>query len=1070
MVTLLKPHHYVKKNHLFTAVCIFITYALTAQFTYSFTNAGAAGSIGPNQLQINTAYSSSNLSGSVVVTGGIQSFTIPTAGSYKIEAYGAAGGTQLYSPSYPGGPGAYMSGVFSFSAGTVLKILVGQKGNDTQGFPVDNAAPGGGGGTFVYFNASDPLPLIAAGGGGGGGRDQGLLSATTASNGNPALVGGAGGTSGNGGQSNSGGSSYWAGAGAGWLTDGTGGNNSSTYSYFAGSSGAYGGRTPLNGGAGGIRWNDGTDEGGDGGFGGGGGGGSDNMGTGGGGGFSGGGGGRSGASGNPTGGGGGSYNGGASQVNTASVNPGHGKVIITKLNGVAITQLAPITCNGGSNAVLTVSASTGVAPFTYSWLPGGSTSQTITGLSAGSYTCITTDATATSFTNIFTISNPPVITSLITSQTNLTCNGGSNGYLSVSASGGVSPYTYTWSPNGGNSASAFGLTAGLYTCSISDANNCIITTTANLTQPGPINIVAFATSSAICMGGTVSLIGGGANSYTWTNGVINGVPFTPTVTSSYIVTGFDFSGCPGYAQTSVIVNPLPIVAATGAGSVCSGSSTTLSASGASTYSWSNGATGANAIVSPTVATIYTAYGTSSLGCTKTATVSVGAYPLPNVTAVLSNTAICAGGSVIMIGIGANTFSWTGGVVNGLAYFPTSTDVYTVTGTDFNGCSNTATRTVVVNVLPTVSINGSNSICLGDQTLLVASGANSYTWNTSVVSSSISVSPVSSSIYTVTGVSQQGCINTAVYGVTVNPVPALTIITSNTVICEGSSLILTANGAATYTWQPLNVSTTSIVISPNITGNYSLTGSANGCTNSAQITISVNPTPTITVSSQGTICAFDSATLSASGANSYTWETGSNSQNIVVNPPATTTYTLVGSDLNGCSKTGSITQYVNPLPIISIISSDSLICSGDSVMLSVNGANSYTWNTAQNDSVITVKPTTSTTYSVNGTNSYGCINASDYLVNVSPCTGLPEQKALLNNISIYPNPNNGEFTIHSQSDMDLILLNSLGQVIRTFKLDNATNYFTNVKNLTHGIYFLRSANQQHTFNQKIIVSN
>lgn len=140
------------------------------------------------------------------------------------------------------------------------------------------------------------------------------------------------------------------------------------------------------------------------------------------------------------------------------------------------------------------------------------------------------------------------------------------------------------------------------------------------------------------------------------------------------------------------------------------------------------------------------------------------------------------------------------------------------------------------------------------------------------------------------------------------------------------------------------------------------------------------------------------------------------------------------------------------------------------MLSVNGANSYTWNTAQNDSVITVKPTTSTTYSVNGTNSYGCINASDYLVNVSPCTGLPEQKALLNNISIYPNPNNGEFTIHSQSDMDLILLNSLGQVIRTFKLDNATNYFTNVKNLTHGIYFLRSANQQHTFNQKIIVSN
>lgn len=1059
----------MKKHHLFTAVCIFVSCALTAQFTYSFTNAGAAGSIGPNQSQINTAYSSSNLSGSVVVTGGIQSFTVPSAGSYKIEAYGAAGGTQLYSPGYPGGLGAYMSGVFSFSAGTVLKILVGQKGNDTQGFPVDNAAPGGGGGTFVYFNASDPLPLMAAGGGGGGGRDQGLLSATTASNGNPALVGGAGGTSGNGGQSNYGGSSYWAGAGAGWLTDGTGGNNSSTYSYFAGSSGAYGGRTPLNGGAGGLRWNDGTDEGGDGGFGGGGGGGSDNMGTGGGGGFSGGGGGRSGASGNPTGGGGGSYNGGTSQVNTASVNPGHGKVIITKLNGVTITQLAPITCNGGSNAVLTVSASTGVAPFTYSWLPGGSTSQTITGLSAGSYTCITTDATATSYTNVFTVSNPPLITSLITSQSNLTCNGGSNGYLSASAFGGVAPYTYTWSPNGGNASSAFGLTAGLYTCSISDANNCVVTTTANLTQPGPVNIVAFATSSAICTGGTVSLIGGGANSYTWNNGVINGIPFTPTISSSYIVTGFDQNGCPGYAQTSVIVNPLPTVSATAVSSVCSGASTTLSASGASTYSWSNGATGANVIVSPTVATTYTAYGTSTLGCTKTATLLLGVYPLPSVTAVLSNTAICAGGSVIMIGIGANTFSWTGGVINGSAYFPTSTDVYTVTGTDFNGCSNTATRTVVVNSLPTISVNGLNSICQGDQTVLFASGANSYTWSTSAVNSSISVSPASNLIYTVTGSSQQGCINTAAYGVTVNPVPAVIIIVASTLICEGNSISLTASGATNYTWQPLNVNTTSVVVSPNTTSNYSLIGAANGCTNSAQITVSVNPSPTITVISQGTVCAFDSATLSASGASSYTWETGSNGQNIVVNPSATTTYTLVGSDLNGCSKTGSVTQFVNPLPLISITGNDTIVCPGDSVMLKVSGANSYTWSTLQNDSTIIVNPSTSTTYSVNGTNSFGCINTSDYLVNVSPCTGISEEEELFTSIQIYPNPNNGEFTIHSQNDMNLTLMNSLGQVIETIKLNKDISHFVSVKSLSNGIYFLKSTNQQHQYSSKIIVS-
>jgi hypothetical protein len=127
---------------------------------------------------------------------------------------------------------------------------------------------------------------------------------------------------------NTGGDSYWAGGGAGWLTDGTGGNNATVYSYTVGSTGAQGGRRPLAGAIGGTRYNDGTDEGGDGGFGGGGGGGSDNMGTGGGGGYSGGGGCNSIPS-NGQGGGGGSYNAGSSPDNTAAYNTGHGKVIIT---------------------------------------------------------------------------------------------------------------------------------------------------------------------------------------------------------------------------------------------------------------------------------------------------------------------------------------------------------------------------------------------------------------------------------------------------------------------------------------------------------------------------------------------------------------------------------------------------------------------------------------------------------------------------------------------------------------------------------------------------------------------
>ena len=138
---------------------IFVANLFYAQTTYTFTNASATGSVGPTSAQITAAYLSTNLNGSVTVTSGIQNFTVPTTGNYRIEARGAQG----YGAT--GGKGASMSGNFTFTAGTVLKIIVGQKGGDTQGTPADNAAPGGGGGTFVYLNATDPLPYIAAGGG-----------------------------------------------------------------------------------------------------------------------------------------------------------------------------------------------------------------------------------------------------------------------------------------------------------------------------------------------------------------------------------------------------------------------------------------------------------------------------------------------------------------------------------------------------------------------------------------------------------------------------------------------------------------------------------------------------------------------------------------------------------------------------------------------------------------------------------------------------------------------------------------------------------------------------------------
>ncbi|HQQ95551.1 MAG TPA: glycine rich domain-containing protein, partial [Bacteroidia bacterium] len=543
-----------------SAFLFFLGSFFQAQTSYTFTNAGATGSVGPSQAQINTAYASTNLNGSVVAAGGIQSFTIPVAGNYKIEAWGAAGGTQLYSPGFPGGNGAYISGNFTFTLGTVLKILVGQKGGDSQGVPADNVGTGGGGGTFVYINPTDPFPLVAAGGGGGGGRHIGLYGANATTNGNASLWGGAGGINGNGGQQNTGSSSYWAGGGCGWLTNGTGGNNATNYVYTPGSTGAYGGRTPANGGFGGNRYNDGTDEGGDGGFGGGGGGGSDNMGSGGGGGFSGGGGGRSGTTAantnNPTGGGGGSYNGGTSQVNTPSVNPGHGKVIITRLCTIAIyaagTNSNGAICAGNSvtlttDAVSNYSWSTGSNAASIVESPSVTTTYSLTAMSPSN--CITSAA--------ITISVDPAVPNLTVANTATAASGICPGNtVMLTASGATS---YSWTGGVSNGVAFQPTTATSYT--VTGYNACGITTAVTSVSVHPIpSLTVSITQPTVCSGNTVACIASGASTYTWSNLVPNGQAFFPGATTVYTVIGTSALSCTAQAMVGVTVVNTPILA------------------------------------------------------------------------------------------------------------------------------------------------------------------------------------------------------------------------------------------------------------------------------------------------------------------------------------------------------------------------------------------------------------------------------------------------------------------------------------------------------------------------------
>jgi hypothetical protein len=284
--------------------------------TFVFSNAAATGRLGPTQSQIDANYSSTNLANSVTInTQGIQEWTVPSTGNYRIEATGAKGG------GTHGGHGAKMIGTFTLSANSVLKILVGQMGTSLTSGRNDHS---GGGGTFVIeapYDSSAAILVIAGGGGGAlvnGTTSQGSVS-SSGSNGSGGHQNGSGGTNGNGGNKDN----QTTDGGAGFLTNGQSGNPNPAPNSF------------INGGQGGSNsWQSAASA--DGGFGGGGGTNRNSTsywGTGGGGGYSGGGGSYGQASNQPLAGGGGSFNSGSEQNNTSGANQGHGRVIITQLSG-----------------------------------------------------------------------------------------------------------------------------------------------------------------------------------------------------------------------------------------------------------------------------------------------------------------------------------------------------------------------------------------------------------------------------------------------------------------------------------------------------------------------------------------------------------------------------------------------------------------------------------------------------------------------------------------------------------------------------------------------------------------
>ncbi|NNM95624.1 MAG: T9SS type A sorting domain-containing protein, partial [Bacteroidia bacterium] len=245
--------------------------------------------------------------------------------------------------------------------------------------------------------------------------------------------------------------------------------------------------------------------------------------------------------------------------------------------------------------------------------------------------------------------------------------------------------------------------------------------------------------------------------------------------------------------------------------------------------------------------------------------------------------------------------------------PTVTTTYTVTGTT-GSCSSTQTVTITVNPTPTVTVSPSPAIiCSGDSISLTATGATNYTWSpatglNAITGATVKASPLATTSYTVTG-SNGSCTSTAVVLVTVKATPRITVTPSSATICAtGPGVTLTASGAASYAWSPpgglSNISVPVVTASPTVTTTYTVTGTSEGCSGSAIVTITVDNSVEAAISGKDTICAGDSTTLTASGGGNYTWSTGSTASIINVKPPSTEQYKVIVRQ-GDCSDTATV---------------------------------------------------------------------------------------------------------------------------------------------------------------------
>ncbi len=676
-------------------------------------------------------------------------------------------------------------------------------------------------------------------------------------------------------------------------------------------------------------------------------------------------------------------------------------------------------------------------PLTYSWSGNvgafQQTSQYVNGLPTGTYTVSVTDVFGCTSSASVTLTQPSTSALGITmlSVNNVSCYGGNGSATANSASGGMPPYTYYWTGGGGTSLTTTPLSAGTYTIYVSDNNSCYASATVTITQPAfPLYITMGSVNNVSCFGGhgsaTADTATGGTSPYTylWSSGAGTNLTTTPISGGTYTISVTDNNGCTAMATATITqpASPLGITIATQTNINCNsiGGATANAATGGTSpymYSWSGGG-GTNLTASNLSAGTYSITAFDNNGCSAVASVTITQISQVLISISSQTNVSCNGennGSATAVAATGGTppyiYSWTSGGGNNLTVSNIGAGTYTITATDNIGCMGTAAVTITQPDILTVSENLINVNCNGANTgsvLAAPSGGTSpytYSWSNGATTSSIS--SLFAGAYVVKITDYQGC---------------------------------TTTSSVTITQPPLLTATAAVL------SNNSCNGDSSG-----------------------------KADVSAGGGTGtyiYSWAPSGGSSNIATGLPAGT-YTITVEDGNNCRASAIVTITQPSLALqYSIIDTaqNRGRCTGAATISASGGTSPYTysWSPSGQTTATATGLCAGTMYCCTVTDNYGCTGTStDFCYQVTT-VGI-ENITNSSDIKIYPDPNNGHFTVDGIWRGQIMeLYNYLGQKVMSM-VANETTMHINISSQSNGVYLIRILDKEgYLVNEKKVV--